>query len=108
MYVLLHRNKVNKLQLDKLVNFMVDHENLARGTYCNTAEGRTDSYRQWEDLKNQLNSLGPPTKTTSEWRRVSRNKLNFDLCIIIKKFFRSFGLFGNTEHELNYQKTKSV
>ena len=76
-FVCFRNNKVNKSQIDKLVNFMVEHPNLARGTYCNTAEGRNDSCRQWDDLKNQLNALGPPTKTISEWRRVSRNNLNF-------------------------------
>ena len=57
-----------------MVEFMEAHDNIAKG-YMATSDARTKSKELWDDLQNELNALGPPSKSTDQWKRVHILKL---------------------------------
>ena len=60
----------SQCQFEELVRFMEANVGIARG-YTSTKDGKKEAKKQWEEISNILNALGPPIRTENEWRRVS-------------------------------------
>ncbi|XP_017484115.1 PREDICTED: uncharacterized protein LOC108372841 isoform X2 [Rhagoletis zephyria] len=56
-------------QFEILVNFMMEHSDLAKGQIKGLAAKQT-SNNLWKRLENELNSCGPPTHNFTEWKKI--------------------------------------
>ncbi|XP_017476874.1 PREDICTED: uncharacterized protein LOC108366898 [Rhagoletis zephyria] len=57
----------NRSQYEKMVECMTERPDIARGFAKGAKE---DVVEFWESVAQQLNSLGPPTKDVSSWKKV--------------------------------------
>ncbi|KAG0443253.1 hypothetical protein HPB47_015123 [Ixodes persulcatus] len=61
--------RVTAAQKEEQLSFMTEHPSLARhATDLSSALTREDKQRLWEQLARRLNALGPPTKSSKQWR----------------------------------------
>ncbi|XP_047038592.1 uncharacterized protein LOC124643621 isoform X1 [Helicoverpa zea] len=56
-------------QIETLLNFLDEHRDLARGR-LRGSDGSAHAKRLWEELCNNLNSMGGCTKTVQQWQKV--------------------------------------
>lgn len=62
----------NKKQFLRLIEAMEENPSLAKGLKLAGPNFSKDSYtKKWEEIKEVLNSLGPPFKTSAEWQKVN-------------------------------------
>ncbi|XP_073831635.1 uncharacterized protein [Musca autumnalis] len=57
----------NKAQMQHLVTVMESNPDIARGFHKGNKEALT---RFWQKTETELNSMGPPTKCITEWKKV--------------------------------------
>lgn len=57
-------------QIDTLLNFLEEHRDLAQGN-LRSIEGRTLTFRLWEEISTTLNAMGGCTKMMKQWQKVS-------------------------------------
>lgn len=69
--------KVGAAQLEVLINFMENHQELAKGKF-NGPSGRDIHKKLWAQLANNLNSLGYGEKSIEKWQKVSRIYTNYN------------------------------
>lgn len=56
-------------QKEEQLSFMTEHPSLARhATDLSSALTREEKQRLWEQLARRLNALGPPTKSSKQWK----------------------------------------
>ncbi|KAG0437331.1 hypothetical protein HPB47_017489 [Ixodes persulcatus] len=61
--------RVTAIQKEKQLAFMCEHPSLARdATELSAALTRDEKQRLWEQLARHLNALGPPTKSSKQWK----------------------------------------
>ncbi|XP_058827387.1 uncharacterized protein LOC131687327 [Topomyia yanbarensis] len=60
---------INPQQVGELTKFMELHPDLARGI-LNRADGRHNSNKLWDNIKERLNEKGPPMREVKEWKKV--------------------------------------
>uniref|UniRef100_A0A0A1X5I0 Regulatory protein zeste n=1 Tax=Zeugodacus cucurbitae TaxID=28588 RepID=A0A0A1X5I0_ZEUCU len=66
----MEKNKVStKQQLDRLVDLVKKNPNIGRGKRIYGTR-RDEINKTWDKYADELNSLGPPTRTATEWQRV--------------------------------------
>lgn len=63
-------SRVSVLQLEKLLDFLESHEDLALG-HCRSKEGRQMNKRLWDEIAISLNSIGDGAiKDGAGWSKV--------------------------------------
>ncbi|KAG0443792.1 hypothetical protein HPB47_014524 [Ixodes persulcatus] len=61
--------RVTAAQKEEQLSFMTEHPLLARNaTNLFSALTRDEKQRLWEQLARRLNALGPPTKSSKQWK----------------------------------------
>lgn len=61
--------RVTAAQKEEQLSFMTEHPSLARhATDLSSALTRDEKQRLWEQLARRLNALGPPTKSSKQWK----------------------------------------
>ncbi|KAG0445280.1 hypothetical protein HPB47_017404 [Ixodes persulcatus] len=61
--------RVTAAQKEEQLSFMTEHPLLARhATDLSSALTRDEKQRLWEQLARRLNALGPPTKSSKQWK----------------------------------------
>ncbi|KAG0422053.1 hypothetical protein HPB47_002100 [Ixodes persulcatus] len=61
--------RVTAAQKEEQLSFMTEHPLLARhATDLSSALTREEKQRLWEQLARRLNALGPPTKSSKQWK----------------------------------------
>ncbi|KAG0416771.1 hypothetical protein HPB47_006135 [Ixodes persulcatus] len=61
--------RVTAAQKEEQLSFMTEHPSLARhATDLSSTLTREEKQRLWEQLARRLNALGPPTKSSKQWR----------------------------------------
>lgn len=74
MFTWNYRSKITThAQFTVLMEFMEQHEDLANGR-LNCSSARVTGDALWQELSEQLNSIGPPVRSNEGWKKV---------CIII-------------------------
>lgn len=63
------KKNITQVQKDVLVEFMVENHTQLFGKFSNL-HGKQFKDAKWEEIVESLNSLGPPTKSVDQWKRV--------------------------------------
>lgn len=57
-------------QIEMLLDYMQEHQDLARGRLLRDVDGRVRAKQQWTELTTTLNGLGGSVKTAKQWQKV--------------------------------------
>lgn len=76
--------RVNDKQKECFVELMKENYGFLFGKHP-TMTGELSKASKWTKITKLLNELGPPTRTTEQWKKVRSSKL-FDCCLIEMSF----------------------
>ena len=69
--------KTTKAQFERLMKFIENNPENSKGKQTFGMTKNQGCKEGWEGFSTELNTLGPPTRTPSEWQRVSIQRLKY-------------------------------
>lgn len=66
--------KITKQQKEMFVDLMFENNTFLYGKFSSN-DGKKIKDKKWQEICDQLNSIGPPKKDVSQWKRVFQKLL---------------------------------